>query len=215
MNGKKFDLKTAELVIKNYVGKWKEEMDDSVYNECCKIISNNQIENDTNLKTIRRFLYVWGRMGRVLGRYEFKNWEKRLVLEIRSNCEKLVDFREMELLKTDLEKYEQDIKKCYDAFCSVLGPIGAVKTLHLFCPSFFPLWDNAIAAAFRSERLPTAEKIEQLSSADYYEFMKDVKSFAIKFEAILSALAEKHNKKRLKIIDEFTWLITHRPLSLF
>ena len=215
MNSKKLDLETAELVIKNYVNEWQKIMDDSVYNECCKNIIKNQIGKDTDVETIKCFLYVWGRMGRVLGRKEFKSWEERLALEITANRERLVDFRKMELLKTDLEKYEHAIKRCYDAFCNILGPIAAVKTLHLFCPTFFPLWDNAIADAFRSERLPTAEKISSFSSGDYYAFMKDVKSFAIQYVDVLSALAKEYNEEILRIIDEFAWLITHRPLSVF
>lgn len=214
MNGRKLDLETAQYVISNYSNEWKELMDDTVYDECRKKISKNQVESDANMKIIKRFLYVWGRMGRVLGRYEFKNWEKKLKPEIMKNHEKLTEFRTLELLKTDLTKHKQDIKKCYDSFHSALGPIATAKTLHLLCPRFFPLWDNAIAAAFRSERIAT-KRIVQFSSEDYYYFIKDVKKFALKYEDILMSLSKKHNKNILRTIDEFAWLITHKPLSLF
>jgi len=139
MNVKKCDLEKNEAVIKNCVSKWEEEMDDSVYNECCKIINRNQIGKDISFETIRRFLYVWGSMGRVLGRTQYKNWEKGLELAIKTNCTQLIRFRNMYLLQSDLVEYQQDIKKCYKSFCAVLGPIAAVKTLHLFCSNFFPL----------------------------------------------------------------------------
>jgi hypothetical protein len=37
------------------------------------------------------------------------------------------------------------VKKVFREFQSVLGPVGAAKSLHLIAPLFFPLWDNSIA----------------------------------------------------------------------
>jgi hypothetical protein len=37
----------------------------------------------------------------------------------------------------------------FQAFEDVLGPVGAAKVLHLLAPRLFPLWDNAIAKAYK------------------------------------------------------------------
>jgi hypothetical protein len=43
---------------------------------------------------------------------------------------------------------EQTVREVFDDFRAVLGPVGAVKSLHLLAPRYFPLWDNAIAVAY-------------------------------------------------------------------
>jgi hypothetical protein len=40
------------------------------------------------------------------------------------------------------------VSDLFQEFESVLGPVGAAKTLHLLAPRFFPLWDRAIAVAY-------------------------------------------------------------------
>jgi hypothetical protein len=41
------------------------------------------------------------------------------------------------------------VKKVFNDIEQVLGPVGAAKCLHLLAPAFFPLWDRAIARAYR------------------------------------------------------------------
>lgn len=36
----------------------------------------------------------------------------------------------------------------FQSFEHILGPVGAAKALHLLAPSFFPLWDRAIAKGY-------------------------------------------------------------------
>lgn len=43
---------------------------------------------------------------------------------------------------------EETIVKLFQSFESVLGPVGAAKTLHLLAPKFFPIWDRTIAVAY-------------------------------------------------------------------
>ena len=43
------------------------------------------------------------------------------------------------------------IENLFQSFERVLGPVGAAKALHLLAPSFFPLWDRAIAKAYSLE----------------------------------------------------------------
>lgn len=41
------------------------------------------------------------------------------------------------------------ILKLFNDFDLAVGPVGAAKCLHLLAPRFFPLWDRAIARAYR------------------------------------------------------------------
>jgi hypothetical protein len=63
--------------------------------------------------------------------------------------------------KTELAKYRNQtidnlddrdrttVANLFQAFEAVLGPVGAAKALHLLAPTVFPLWDRAIADAYR------------------------------------------------------------------
>jgi hypothetical protein len=49
-----------------------------------------------------------------------------------------------------LESGEQDaLRALFGRFENVLGGVGAAKCLHLVAPGFFPLWDRAIAKAYK------------------------------------------------------------------
>lgn len=201
-------------IIRECIKLWGDEFDDSIYDKCLKALKQADLRITDNLKgTIRHFLYVWGRMGRVLGRQEYKNWETLLSKQIELNFDELQELRMKDLIYTDLVSYELVIKKCYKSFVDAVGPIAAAKTLHLICPSFFPLWDNGIADAVRKERAD--DKNREFSAADYYEFMKDVQDFAKRHMSVLSELANQYEKGELRILDEFFWWMVHRPLSLF
>jgi hypothetical protein len=206
------EIKTK--IISECVKRWEQEFDDSVYNECLEVVKQTVLRNIPNLEsTIKRFLYVWGRMGRVLGRHEYRNWEKNIAKQIESNCEKLKEFRMRNLKSADLDRSEFDIKKCYASFKEAVGSIAAVKILHLICPNFFPLWDNTIADAVREERVD--KKAEKFSAEDYYRFMQATQDFVKKYDRVLSELANRYRRGKLRILDEFLWWMTHRPLSLF
>ncbi len=74
-------------------------------------------------------------------------------------------FRDIERLVTDNERVllglrdrsidtltdndKSVIKEVFNHFEGVMGPVGAAKSLHLMAPRFFPLWDRAIANAYR------------------------------------------------------------------
>ncbi|MCR4403910.1 MAG: hypothetical protein NUW06_01205 [Candidatus Acetothermia bacterium] len=40
------------------------------------------------------------------------------------------------------------MRRVFEDFERVLGPVGAAKCLHLLAPRFSPLWDRAIARAY-------------------------------------------------------------------
>lgn len=206
------EIKTK--IIRECVKRCHDEFDESIYNECLETAKQADLRNVVELKrTIRRFLYDWGRMGRVLGRREYRDWENRLVEQIESTCKELEEFRMNDLTSAELGIIESRIKKCYEAFKKVVGPIAAAKTLHLICPNFFPLWDNGIADAVRRERADNKEEI--LSAADYYKFLEDAQEFFRSHERIISELSNHYKQGKLRILDQFFWWSVHRPLSLF
>jgi hypothetical protein len=205
---------TKNEIIRECIKRWKQEFDDSIYDESLKAVNQTSLVNVANLKdTIRRFLYVWGRMGRVLGRQEYKNWESRLVEKIEINRKGLEEFRMKDMIFTNLSVHRQAIKRCYESFNEVVGPIAAAKILHLICPNFFPLWDNAIASSLKEEQ--EDEKYEEFSAEHYYSFMKSVQDFAKRYDGVLSEFADKCDEGKLRILDKFFWWMVHRPLSLF
>lgn len=200
-------------VIVKCIEKWMLENDETEYNTYCTTFNQNSILTNVDTKTLHRFLYTWGRMGRVLGQDKYSGWEEKVKALITLNCDELNDLKKTSLTKVNIEEYEKEIKKYYRSFAEILGPIAAVKTMHLICPSFFPLWDNPIAAAFRNERV-TAEKIASFSDEDYYQFMKEVKDIAIEYRTTILNLSAKYGVSELRLIDQFAWWISHRPLSL-
>jgi hypothetical protein len=42
-----------------------------------------------------------------------------------------------------------DMRLVFEQFDQLLGPVGAAKALHLLAPAVFPIWDGAIAIAYR------------------------------------------------------------------
>lgn len=209
-----FTEKMKIEAFKEVVRLCEEKFDESVFNECLEIVRQTELRNAANLNsTVRRFLYTWGRMGRVLGQKQFKAWERRLTAKIEAYAMELEDLRVKDFSLVNLNDFESAIKKYYESFSVIVGPIGAAKTLHLICPDFFPLWDNPIANAFRSER--EGEKDKKFSAADYFKFMKDMQAFAIKYQVVLNGLATQYKKGKLRILDEFFWWMSQRPFSIF
>jgi len=60
---------------------------------------------------------------------------------------------------------ENTLRRLFGPFKDVLGPVGAAKTLHLLAPSFFPLWDRAIAKAYHVN-------LNQGAADGYISFMR-------------------------------------------
>lgn len=90
---------------------------------------------------------------------------------------------------------EAQVVRLFRDFEAVLGPVGAAKCLHLLAPRFFPLWDRAIAAAYR---LPLQGKGE--NAERYCRFMKKVK------EQVERLGGEKAiGRNPLKAIDEYNY----------
>lgn len=91
--------------------------------------------------------------------------------------------------------HETPVKKLFTAFERVLGPVGAAKCLHLLVPDLFPLWDRAIAAAYKIPLGNTGT-----NATRYWAFMRIAKTQC-------ESLREQGHAgaNPLKSIDEFNY----------
>ena len=213
-----------DSIIEDFVSRCEKDYTDH-YKYIQRLIEMSEVDlsriTEQQVKwEVRPFLYEWGRMGRVLGQSRYKNWESKIAELIQSDCKRLKDFRRKDLsaIGQDLNNAQSDIEECYESFRNIVGPIAASKTLHLICPDFFPLWDNDIARSARSEierKDGRGQKIQELSGAEYYRFMQYILDFLKQHEQVISKLAAKYKRGKLRIVDETLWRAVHRPLSLF
>jgi len=224
-----------EAAIIEYVKRSQDAYPDhSLYREYLGKMEKTRLAQLNEIKVamiMRPFLYQWGKMGRVLGQKEFMGWERGIAEKVRVNLEKFEKFRSMYLLNTTLGDFRKDIVKAYDSFKGVVERVAATKLLHIICPNFFPLWDNAIKMALKAELIGTisegvedlidkdidllCDKIEDFSGEDYYIFMRMTQYFIRRYERTFLELARTYEKGVIKILDDLLWMAAHRPLSLF
>jgi hypothetical protein len=169
---------------------------------------------------IRPFLYRWGRMGRILGRDDYRGWEQRIAESIRARAGMLERLRREHLSNPglDLAAHKLTVIQLYGRLKENVGPVAAAKTLHLVCPDFFPPWDNPIVQGYRTaiaERPAKSERTEAFSPDDYHRFMQEVRTLLLGHDRLLSCLAAKYAKSKVRILDECFWWAASRPLSMF
>jgi hypothetical protein len=70
-------------------------------------------------------------------------------------------------IRTLEERDALSVKQIFSTFDTVLWPVGAAKCLHIVAPRYFPLWDRAIARAYRC---PLSKAGENADS--YWRFMQ-------------------------------------------
>lgn len=87
---------------------------------------------------------------------------------------------------------EPKVRRLFAEFEGVLGPVGAAKALHLLAPSFFPLWDRAIAQHYK-----TALGKKGTNGERYCRFMKIVRAQQLVLKGRCSHI--------LKRIDEYNY----------
>lgn len=225
-----------EKVIAEYVTRSQGEYsaDHSLYSEYLVKMNRTPLDqlNEINVAMIiKPFLYQWGRMGRVLGQKEFRGWEENIAEQVHSNCKTFERFRECHLLNTSLPDFKQDIIKVYESFRIVVDRVAATKALHLICPNFFPLWDNAIKQVVKAEVMTIItrgfeemiekdlglfrENIEDFSGQDYYIYMGVIQYFIQRYKKTFLDLGRTYDKGAVKVVDDLLWMMAHRPLSLF
>lgn len=215
----------VEKAIAEYVTRSQREYPDhSVYREYLakmRKLPLGQLDEINVAMIIKPFLYEWGRMGRVLGQKEFTGWEKDIAEQVGLNLEILERFRELHLLKTSLPDVKQDIINVYESFRIIVDRVAATKALHLICPNFFALWDNAIKQAVKAEvmMIITNEemiekdmgllrgKIEDFSGHDYYVYMGVIQYFIQRYKDTFLELGRTYDKRAVKVVDDLLWMI--------
>ena len=129
---------------------------------------------------------------------EFIGWERKIAKQIGANSENLAAFRKMNFETVNLVDFKQEIIKTYDSFNYLVERVAATKILHIICPNFFPLWDNAIAKAVKAEILRVLsedsggfiervsdllmKKVKEFSGNDYYVYMQVIQHFVEKYK---------------------------------
>lgn len=192
---------------------------DTLYNKFVTRMSTVDLENISEsdvTNVIEPFLYEWGRMGRVLGRHEFWDWQGKVAKMVKSNCAMLKQFQARNIENENLSNNKDEIIRLYQSFKEATGQIASAKILNLICPDFFPLWDNAIASGIRVElaNLPGYsfdKKIKAFSGQDYFRFTEGIKIFMLRHNDIISQLSNQYQQKKLRIIDECLWWMAGRP----
>ena len=195
---------------------------DSLYNSAITqmaAIDLSNIDKSDVIGIVERFLYEWGRMGRVLGRIEYLGWQEKVVEIVKVNAENLRRFQKKIIENEDLDDYKVEIVKLYKTLKGITGSIASAKILNLICPNFFPLWDNAIADAVRVELAHIEsyrfdKSVKVFSGEDYFRFMVGIKLFMVKHAGIISLLSRQYQQKKLKIVDECFWSLVRRPFYL-
>jgi len=113
-------------------------------------------------------LQTWNKMF-----YQYRRFDSRHFADIerliRDHHSILITFRQRSIQSLNQED-ESEVVRVFKAFEEVLGAVGAAKCLHLLAPSFFPLWDRAIAEAYG---LPLRQKGR--NAERYWCFIKVVK----------------------------------------
>jgi hypothetical protein len=213
----------ANSMIKAIVDKHEAVyMGDLLYNKFVTRMSTVGLENISKsdvTNIIEPFLYEWGRMGRVLGRPRFNNWQGNVAQIIKSNCAILKQFQTTNIENEDLTNNKNEIIRLYQSFTGVTGQIAGAKILNLICPDFFPLWDNTIASGIRLELADLVDysfdkNIKNFSGQDYFRFAEGIKIFMLRHNDIISQLSNQYHRKKLRIIDECLWWMARRPFFL-
>lgn len=112
---------------------------------------------------------------------------------LQSHRNALATFREMKI--EDLQFAEgRRVHVMFEAFESVLGPVGAAKALHLLAPDYFPLWDRKIAKAYGAPLDGPGSK------SDNYWFMCLVTK-----KQCRELISQGYEGKPVKAIDEYNY----------
>jgi hypothetical protein len=176
--------------------------------------------NESDVEVIvERFLYEWGKMGRVLGRIERAGWQEEVVEIVKTNAVTLKRFQKRITENENLDDHKVEIVRLYETLKGATGPIASAKILNLTCPDFFPLWDNRIANAVRVELAHIEnyrfdKSVKAFSGEDYFRFMVGIKLFMLKHADIISSLSRQYQQRKLRIVDECLWSLARRPFCL-
>lgn len=147
----------------------------------------------TAAEALAVLLQAWNR-----SYYQYRRFDGQYFGEIDALIVKyqqlLVAFRARSI-DSFCDEDEATVRRLFESFETVLGPVGAAKSLHLLAPRFFPLWDRAIATGYG---LPLGRRGS--NGIRYCRFMRIAKA---QCESVGGEESLKHNP--LKAIDEYNY----------
>lgn len=112
---------------------------------------------------------------------------------LQDHQDALAAFRRMRI--EDLKvSHAPQVHGVFEAFESVLGPVGAAKALHLLAPDFFSLWDRKIAKAYGFPLVSPGS-----NGDNYWSMCLHTK------KQCRELIDEGYEGKPLKAIDEFNY----------
>ena len=111
-------------------------------------------------------------------------------------------FRDKHLIYQKLE--EEKVKNIYHQVQEILKsagigknePVGTIKILHIFSPTYFPLLDN-----------PIAEHVGLKRPSKYITWMKVLKSYLENYKDEIKKLEKNYGYSILKLVDEGLYIM--------
>jgi hypothetical protein len=169
---------------------------------------------------LKPFLIKWGRMGRVVGR-DSLDWrslcEKLRSLEIDFGNLRSERFRTIDFEKDDISDSITHIYAKIDPLEYLGSPTTISKTLHVFNPEIFVMWDADIRKRYNSKN-----SFIQPNADGYFEFLKETQKEIIDAlndgkkvtgkelnEVEMEIRNRYENKTLAKIIDEYNYGLAH------
>lgn len=158
---------TAEDVRRAHQVFLQNEPRDLFYRAAVHLVQDawNQQSPFTIAEAVSILLKTWNRPF-----YQYRRFTNEHIQQIEdlftTHRNSLAQFRNRNISNLSDED-EQNITLLFQAFESVLGPVGTAKTFHLTSPCFFPIWDRTIAIAYN---LPLSET--GTNGNKYVAFMK-------------------------------------------
>lgn len=138
--------------------------------------------------------------------YRFGNFDVGLLTDcIKKHLERLGHFRGRAIENLTKGDHEE-VAKLFDDFLDALrggkrrSPVAVAKALHLFSPTFFPLWDSDIAIAYGSWWV-----YSEFGSMEYLPFSWKMKRFVqhvTEWECVRNPVP---TRSVLKLIDEYNY----------
>jgi len=188
------DLETAHTRYFNEVS--TEDLFYRVATELVDLTIHKKTENVSLSDAIAVLLETWN-----ISYFRFHPNERLLLLSkiktlLENHNRHIDDFRQRtieEFCDNDVET----VKAIFHEFETSLGRTGAAKCLHLLAPRFFPLWDAAIAKAYKQGKGDGADQ--------YCSFMEKTKN------QVKELGGEKEIKRNpLKALDEYNFMTITR-----
>jgi len=182
-------LKDVTQARRNFIAGEPRNLFYLVATELIDLSSRGATKNISVAQALAVLLQTWNvSFYRFRGGFHESDLEN-IELLVKHHATELQRYRERQI--TSFSTGEEDaIRRLFSSFQDHLGAVGAAKCLHLLAPTFFPLWDRAIAKAYRVN----------LDEEGYLRFMRIAREQCRTLAAQRAPWAD-----LLKAIDEYNY----------